>query len=66
MILYICPDCGSWMISIGLLEALANGSHAEFVQRCKVCNAAMQMVSTEDKIALLPHLIEAGKGSEND
>src|SRR5690349_14914002 len=37
MILYVCPTCGAWYLSLGLAEAFAAASSAEIIQSCREC-----------------------------
>jgi hypothetical protein len=55
--LYICPHCGKWMISLGLAEAFALAQGASINQPCPDCSRPMRRFQNDDKV----HLQDAAK-----
>ncbi len=60
MILYICPQCGAWAVSIGLVEALIQGNpHGHYIRNCEECGAVMVGCTPETRLSIQLHTVEA-------
>ena len=57
--LYVCPQCGRWLFSIGLAEAMAQASGAVYSQRCLDCHAVMRCFTSGEKVLLLPEIVDS-------
>lgn len=52
--LYICPQCGHWIFSLGIAEAFAQAARAEYTQRCEECKIEMQVYKADERIKIIP------------
>ena len=59
--IYLCPACGAWRATFGLLEAIFQpqpGTGVEVVYSCLECQSKMVRVYPDDRLVMKPTLIE--------